>query len=225
MTAAVGAVGPRRSLTPWLALGGLALVGGGIAAFLATREAAPAAPTALATGSAAPGSAAEAPLPAHVTIKLTSEPAGATVYQQLESGAWSEYGKTPLPIVEPGSRDTKRYKIELAGYATQVLNIAMHEDRAVDFALERLAAGVQASAPVEVEVGKPQKPVGARVGEPIKAAGSAATVPAVVRDPPPVPGLIPLKEDITWEQDPKPEPEPKAEPRPLKLPAEPAGTP
>ncbi len=147
----------KKSLAPWIAAVAIGGAGAGVAAYLATRSPAapPAAVPVVAAGSAAVGLAAgsaaaqpvavpDGPLPAQVRVTLDTTPSGATVYQQLASGQWSKYGKTPMEVEGPGSRDVTTYKIELVGYADRIYALPMVKDDSIVLTLVPVAGAAVA---------------------------------------------------------------------------------
>jgi serine/threonine protein kinase len=176
----------KKSLAPWILAIAVGGAGAAAAVYFATRSApAPAAaPVAVASGAPVAGSAGatpagtsttSAPLPAQVTVSVDSKPSRATVYQQLANGEWSEYGKTPLSVIGPGSRELARYKLELAGYSARIIALPMDKDGSLVEELVPLAGTtalpeVTGSKPGTVTAGtkpddRPDKPEGKPGGD------------------------------------------------------------
>jgi serine/threonine-protein kinase len=155
---------PAKSKLPLIIGVAVVLIGGGVAAFFATRKsstpdagqgsniasAAPLNPgsAAVATGS---GSAAPQPppppppppLPDMVTITLDSKPQGATVRDlKLDK----DLGRTPLKVKLAGSHDPRNFAFHLHGYGDTTVEIPLTKDTIAY--TEQLVKGATSAAPV-----------------------------------------------------------------------------
>ena len=155
---------PARSKLPLIIGAAVVVIGGGVAAFVATRTTGPA--TGVDQGSnvasAAPvdrgsaGSAAVAvtpppppqpppppPLPDMVVITLDSKPQGATVRDLTLD---KTLGKTPLKVKLAGSREPRNFAFHLHGYGDTTVEIPLTKDTIAY--TEQLVKGASTAAPV-----------------------------------------------------------------------------
>jgi serine/threonine-protein kinase len=142
----------RRSPAPWIALGAMLLVGGGVAAFVATRGGTPAAAVAIDAGVVVEVPPAAGPVPARVTIAFDSQPPGADIY---DSGSKEVVGQTPFEFEVPGGREPRRYTFRLAGHAAKMIELVPDENVAHKVVLTPVKGSAPAAEPT-VEV-VPQK--------------------------------------------------------------------
>ena len=152
---------PARSKLPLVIGAAVVVIGGGIAAFFATRSSGPAthADQGSNIASAAPvnpGSAAVAvtpppppqpppppPLPDMVVITLDSKPQGATVRDLKLDKA---LGKTPLKVKLAGSREPRDFAFHLHGYSDSTVEIPLTKDTIAY--TEQLVKGASTAAPI-----------------------------------------------------------------------------
>jgi hypothetical protein len=188
---------PAKSKLPLLIGAAVVVIGGGIAAFFATRTSGPASTPDQGSNvaSAAPvdhGSAGSAtvavtpppqppplpPLPDMVVITLDSKPQGATVRDlKLDK----TLGKTPLKIKLAGSREPRNFAFHLHGYGDTTVELPLTKDTIAY--TEKLVRGTSAAAPVVHKVADETAPdTGTAVthpdlGTPAKPETGSATKP------------------------------------------------
>jgi len=150
------APGPRYAVIVASGVVALALLAG--AAFWLRGRAAPRTPEPVAIAAAAPPPPpVVTPVPATVSLSLTSEPAGADV---LLDGTLR--GQTPLVLDLPWGDGELSVTFRLAGYKEKTKTVRVRRDAALDVALEKLApsAAPRPSGPQAPSArAKPAKPL------------------------------------------------------------------
>jgi eukaryotic-like serine/threonine-protein kinase len=115
----------------------VAVLGGGILLFTSGSKAP--VPVAPPQAAVAPPPAARPPAPpppaapVPVTVRLTSEPVGATVF---DARGGARLGDTPLSLKRPRG-GTLRVRLEKDGYSSATRDVPLDEDQSLEFALER----------------------------------------------------------------------------------------
>jgi len=130
----------RRSRALPLTLGALLLAGGGAVAFVLKPWAAAPAPVEAPASPAppvAPAPARHAPAPRTVSVRVTSKPSGARLTRESDG---TVLGLTPFVGSAPPRAGTDRVKVDLAGYAEELLVLPLDQDVELTVSLKPSAA-------------------------------------------------------------------------------------
>jgi serine/threonine-protein kinase len=160
------------------------------------------------------------PVPARVTLTLSSDPEGADIFDLVEQ---KPIGQTPMEFIVDGSRTARQYRLTKAGYMGKVIELVPDEDVPFTATLKKLsgASSGTAAAAVEVEVvpqkGRPGGTKGTAAGT-AKATGAAT---GTATGPETMPGKDPDKPDKPPVKDPDKIPTKDPDKPPVKDPDKP----
>jgi serine/threonine-protein kinase len=135
------------------AVAAVAVLGGGAIFLLGGSKPEPAPVVAAKPAPATPAPApvaAKPAAPAKVTVRLSSEPAGASVF---DAQGGSLLGTTPVSLTRPRGPGFK-VRLEKEGFISAMRVVPLDEDQALEFALEHKPAPAPAAKPAH----KPHKP-------------------------------------------------------------------